>query len=265
MKISAIVAFYKNLPFLDLVLDGFRRQNYDHKDFEVIIAEDDDAPVTKEYVAKQSRDLPFVLKHVCHEDLGFRKDKILNEAISVSEGEFLVLLDGDCIPHRSLLKEYMRMGCEGTLFFGRRVMMSELLTQKLVASRDRKLLSLYSQVKHGSKRIEDGIYLPFFRKRNKTNGLLGCNWGIMKKHVLEVNGYDEDYVTAGVGEDIDIEWRLKANGIKKQSMRHRAIVYHLHHVAHYSQDAPVSQAMWREKEAAGHIYCLNGYYQHHSI
>jgi len=261
MKISIIIGFYKNLPFLDLVLDGLQRQNY--KDFEVIIAEDDDAPETPAYLERRSHDLPFVLKHVCQKDDGFRKNKILNAAVRISEGEFLAFLDGDCIPHRSLVKEYARMAKEGTLFFGRRVMMGEQLTQKLVATRDRKLLSLYSQFKHKSKRIEDGIYLPFFRKRNKTNGLLGCNWGIFKQHILEVNGYDEDYVTAGVGEDIDIEWRLLANGIKKQSMRHRAIVYHLHHIAHYSHDAPVGKALWRAKEAAGRIYCINGLNKHH--
>jgi cellulose synthase/poly-beta-1,6-N-acetylglucosamine synthase-like glycosyltransferase len=256
MKISVIIGFYKNLPFLDLVLDGLQRQNF--KDFEVIIAEDDDAPEMPAYVEKWSRELPVVLKHVCQKDEGFRKNKILNAAVRVSEGEFLVFLDGDCIPHSSFVKEYARMAGEGTLFFGRRVMMQEPLTQKLVASRDRKLLSFFSQVKYKSKRIEDGIYLPFFRKRNNNNGLLGCNWGILKKHILEINGYDEDYVTAGVGEDIDIEWRLLAKGIKKQSMKHRAIVYHLYHAAHYSPDAPVGYALLRAKQAAGRIYCVNG-------
>ena len=41
MKLSVIIAFYKNLPFLDLVLSGLKNQTYD--DFEVIVAEDDDA------------------------------------------------------------------------------------------------------------------------------------------------------------------------------------------------------------------------------
>ncbi len=58
----------------------------------------------------------------------------------------------------------------------------------------------------------------------------------MKEHLLEVNGFDEDYVRAGVGEDVDIEWRLKQNGIKLKSIRFGAIVYHLHHDVNYSND-----------------------------
>lgn len=260
MKISVIIAFYKNLPFLDLVLSGLQRQTYD--DFEVIVAEDDDAAATKEYVTGRSGEVSFVLKHVCQKDKGFRKNRILNAAVRAAEGEFLVFFDQDCIPHSRCLKEYALAAEAGSAFFGRRVMMSELLTRKLVASGERKLLSFFSQVRHRSERKEDGIYLPFFRKSSKSNGIMGCNWGILKRHVVEINGYDEDYVTAGVGEDVDIEWRLVAEGIKLQSMKHRAIVYHLHHAAHYSPDAPVGYALLKEKKAAGRIYCVNGLDQH---
>jgi glycosyltransferase involved in cell wall biosynthesis len=260
MKLSVIIALYKNLPFLDLVLSGLQRQTYEN--FEVIVAEDDDAAATKAYIAKKSGEVSFVLKHVCQEDKGFRKNRILNAAVLAAEGAFLVFLDGDCIPHRRCLQEYALVAKEGAAFFGRRVMMSERLTRKLVASGQRKLLSFFSQVRHGSRRKEDGIYLPFFRKSSKDNGIMGCNWGILKRHVVEINGYDEDYVTAGVGEDVDIEWRLVAEGIKLRSMKHRAIVYHLHHAAHYSPDAPVGYALLKEKKAAGRIYCANGLDKH---
>lgn len=260
MKISVIIAFYKNLPFLDLVLSGLQRQDYD--DFEVIIAEDDDAAATRAYIAKRSVEVPYVLKHVFQEDKGFRKNRILNEAVMAAEGSFLVFLDQDCIPHRKCLREYASAAKEGIALFGRRVMMNEKLTRKLVATGDRRLLSFYSHVKHGSARKEDGIYLPFFRKSSKRNGIMGCNWGLLKQHVVEINGYDEDYVTAGVGEDVDIEWRLIANGVRLQSMKHRAIVYHLHHAAHYSPDAPVGYALLKEKRAAGRVYCSNGLDQH---
>lgn len=266
MKISVIIAFYKNLPFLDLILAGLKRQSYDN--FEVIIAEDDDAPATVEYITKTSPRLPFPLKHVSQKDIGFRKNRILNAAIRVSEGEFLTFLDGDCIPHSQWLKEYARSAGEDraakdNAFFGRRVMVSQRLTKKLLATGDKSLLSFYSHIRHGSERKEDGIYLPFFRKRSKNNGIWGCNWGILKEHLIAVNGYDEDYVSAGVGEDVDIEWRLLAKGIKLQSMKHRAIVYHLYHAAHYSSaDLEGNYAMVKAKQAAGLIYCAHGLDRH---
>jgi hypothetical protein len=42
MNISLIIAVYKNIDFLDLVLRSVARQSM--TDFEVIIAEDNDAP-----------------------------------------------------------------------------------------------------------------------------------------------------------------------------------------------------------------------------
>jgi cellulose synthase/poly-beta-1,6-N-acetylglucosamine synthase-like glycosyltransferase len=256
MRISVIIAFYKNLPFLDLILAGLTRQSW--AGFEVIVAEDDNAEATVEYVKKKSPILPFELKHVSQEDLGFHKNEILNKAILASEGEFLIFLDGDCIPHRHLLKEYASLAEEGIAFYGRRVMMSERLTKELLSTGDPHLLSFYNQARFGSKRLEDGIYLPFFKKRKNT-GIWGCNWGIYKRHLAEVNGYDEDYISAGVGEDLDIEWRLLRNGIKLQSVKHRAIVYHLHHKAHYSMEGTApNYAMLKAKKESDRYYCVNG-------
>jgi glycosyltransferase involved in cell wall biosynthesis len=257
MKISVIIAFYKNFPFLDLILAGLKKQGY--ADLEVIIAEDDHEAATLEYVKNRSAGLPYPLKHVNQEqDLGFRKNEILNKAIALSSGEFLVFLDGDCIPHTRLLKEYAGLAEEGVAFYGRRVMVSQVLTNKLLATGDLRLLSMYYQIRYGSRRLEDGIYLPFFRKR-KFRGIWGCNWGILKKHIVEVNGFDEDYIRAGVGEDIDIEWRLIQKGIKLESVKHRAIVYHLYHKAHYSmEETGPNYAMLKAKQELDHPYCVNG-------
>ncbi|HEY6902087.1 MAG TPA: glycosyltransferase [Puia sp.] len=260
MKISVIIAFYKNIPFLDVILKGLKTQTYTN--FEVIIAEDDDAPATVEYLEGQSALMSFPILHVSQNDCGFRKDEILNKAIAAANGEFIVCLDGDCSPHRQCLKEYEAQAREGIAFAGRRLMVSEALTQKIIDTQDIKYLSLFYQVRYGSKRLEDGIYLPFYQK-GKSNGLMGCNWGILKKHLIEINGFDEDFVSAGVGEDVDIEWRLVRNGVKLQSMKHRAIVYHLHHKTHYViEDADPNYAMMRIKQGQGHVYCVNGLDKH---
>jgi glycosyltransferase involved in cell wall biosynthesis len=262
MKLSVIVAFYKNIPFLDLIFKGLSKQTY--TDFEVIVAEDDDAAVTVDYLKEQSALLPFPVLHVSQKDDGFRKDEILNKAVIAATGGFLVFLDGDCIPHPRLLKEYVmraREG-EGIAFAGRRLMVSAALTKKMLETRDLKYLSLYYQAWYGSKRLEDGVYLPFYRK-GASNGLMGCNWGILKKHLVDVNGFDEDYISAGVGEDVDIEWRLVRSGIRLESMKHRAIVYHLHHKTHYViEDAAPNYAMMKTKQELGSVYCVNGLDKH---
>lgn len=261
MKISVIIGFYKNLPFLEMIFKGLEKQTFTN--FEVIIAEDDDSIDTVEWLNEQRKKVSFSILHVSQKDQGFRKDEILNKAIVVSTGEFIVFFDQDCIPHRRCLNEYaLRAGEAGIAFAGRRLMVSKALTNKILATRKLGLVSLLNQLRYGSKRIEDGVYIPFYRK-GKSNGLMGCNWGILKKHLVEVNGFDEDYVSAGVGEDVDIEWRLVRNGIRLESMKHRAIVYHLHHEVHYViEDAAPNYAMMKIKQDAGAVYCINGLDKH---
>jgi len=89
--------------------------------------------------------------------------------------------------------------------------------------------------------------------------LVGCNWGIERKHLLKVNGFDEDYVSAGVGEDVDIEWRLKEIGIKPKSMKYRSIVYHLWHPRTYTDEkVQANYRILEKKKKEGKLYCLKG-------
>jgi glycosyltransferase involved in cell wall biosynthesis len=243
-----------------MIMIGLQKQSY--TDFELIIAEDDNAEGTVDYLKELSARMPFPVRHISQRDQGFRKNEVLNKAVVAATGDFLVFLDGDVIPHRMLLKEYITLAGEGIVFAGRRVMISETLTQKILATCNLRLLSFFYLLRYGSKYPEEGIYLPFYQ-RSKSSGLLGCNWGILKKHLVAINGFDEDYISYGVGEDLDIEWRLVRNGIKLQSMRHRAIVYHLYHRSQCDAAAiEANYVIMRKKQALGSVYCVNGLDKH---
>ena len=108
------------------------------------------------------------------------------------------------------------------------------------------------------KKIKEGIYLPFL-KTYKDRGILGCNWGIMKEHLIAINGFDEDYQTASVGEDTDIEWRLRSYGIKMSSVKNKAIVYHIFHEKGYSREGlKFNLEMMKPKKEANKIVCDHG-------
>ena len=81
----------------------------------------------------------------------------------------------------------------------------------------------------------------------------------MKKHLEDINGYDEDYVLPVAGEDNDIEWRLEANGITKKSIKNKAIVYHLYHPRSYSNEGiQINTKILLDKMRKGIVRCLNG-------
>ncbi len=261
VKVSLIIAYYKNTANLNLILEALRYQS--NTNFEVIIAEDDNDENSKLFINEKIKTLPYNIIHLNQkEDNGFRKNQMLNRSIAKANNEFIVFIDGDCIPHKHFIKEYIKNAKEGLILFGRRVMLSESISNKLMATVDFKILSLLNLILTKSKHIEEAIYVPFgFVIKKKA--LCGCNWGILKKHLIDVNGFDEDYQKAGVGEDVDIEWRLLQNGLRLKSLKYKAIVYHIYHKRSYAEDGvQFNYRLLKDKKDKNNIFCLNGLNQY---
>jgi glycosyltransferase involved in cell wall biosynthesis len=256
-QVTVILPVYKRADFLGLVLEGLARQR--DQGFEVVVAEDDESPAVAEVVARCRAVLGGRLQHVSQEDRGFRKTRILNAALGRSRNPFVVFLDGDCIPHPSFVGAYRRAAVPGRAYYGRRVMLGPRMTERLLARKAPSPPSLLALVRSDSRRIEEGIRIPFLRRKGKVGGIWGCNWGIFKSSLLAINGFDQDYQAAGVGEDFDVEWRLRATGVALENMKHRAVVYHLHHPQSYSElEVQRNFAVCRRKQALGRVWCPNG-------
>ena len=78
---------------------------------------------------------------------------------------------------------------------------------------------------------------------------------------MSINGFDEDYVRPAIGEDVDIYWRLKANGYEPISIRNRAIVYHLYHKENWTEQEE-NKAKMELNIKKNQIVCLNGISNH---
>ena len=258
MEISVIVAYYNQLSNLELILAAFNNQEF--RDFEVIIAEDDNNPGTVSFLEANKDSYSYPITHLNQEEkTGFRKTQMLNKAIRISRGKTLVFIDGDCIPHKNHLKEYDKCSKSGLLLYGRRVLLGKKFSKNILRKKSLSVLRFFSLLFSDSRLIKEGIYWPFFSFHMKERKLSGCNWGIKKEDILKVNGFDEDYVRPGVGEDFDIEWRLKSAGLKKKSMKNKAIVYHLNHPRLYSEvDARHNYSLFERKKRANRIQCING-------
>jgi cellulose synthase/poly-beta-1,6-N-acetylglucosamine synthase-like glycosyltransferase len=256
--ISLIISLYKRVDFLDLILQGVERQSY--RNFEVVIAEDDNAVETVDFIDRARKRYSYPIKHISHEDIGFRKTKILNAAVVAAGGEQIVIIDGDCIPHKHFLKEYAKAIRKNKICYGRRALLSEKLTTQLLQEKNINRLHFFNIVWTKGKSVGAAMYMPFLRMGNKQHRQIwGCNWGILREHIFSVNGFDEDYIRAGAGEDLDINWRLKGKGMFMSSMKNKAVVYHLYHASNYGDnDTAATHGLMVEKEKIRHLYCLNG-------
>ncbi len=258
MEISVIIAYYDKLPNLEILLDAFNKQTF--KDFELIIAEDNKDQITETFLQSKRKHYFFPILHVNQEEkIGFRKTTMLNKAIRVSSGNTMVFIDADCFPHQEFLKEYKKNARKGEFLFGRRVFLGKNITGSIYRVESAAPLRLFSLLFSDSTLVKEGLYWPYFGLHFKDRKLSGCNWGIKKEDLLSVNGFDEDYVRPGFGEDHDIEWRLKSKGFKMKSIKNKAIVYHLYHPKNSTKDdARFNDSLMEQKKQARHAECING-------
>ncbi len=255
--LSVVVSAYRQPDPLGLVLGALAMQT--DAGFEVVVAEDDQGEQIARVVARHRPSFGDRLLHVSQPHSGFGKTRILNAALRASRNPFLVFLDGDCVPHPGLVAAYRKAATPGRALFGRRVLLGPRVTGRMLSGEAPCPPSLLALLRSDSKRVEEGFRIPFYRRRNQRTGIWGCNWGVHRSHLEAVNGFDEDYVHYGVGEDTDVEWRLLATGVALESVKHRAIVYHLHHRAGFSgDDLPVGREMLRRKQEANQVRCLKG-------
>jgi glycosyltransferase involved in cell wall biosynthesis len=266
-EVSVIISYYKNLQNLEIIFLALNNQTAKGR-FEVIVSEDDDTKETVQFIEQYKPILSFPLLHISQADKGFQKCKALNTSIIKTTTDFIIFIDGDCVPDGRLVEEYIRAKRNGRVLYGRRVMLSEKISSRLLVNKKTSSLNFFNLLITGSKRIEEGFYLkiiPQYLKKKDSGRLLGCNMGISKSDLMAINGFDEDYISPGGGEDTDIEWRLQAlKPISFYSMKYRAIVYHIYHEERFSTAMENETRKKVElKIQQGLFICKNGIEKHH--
>ena len=216
--IRLFITVYKNTLFLKKVLDSVAQQTYTN--FKVSILEDGDSFEMAEFM--NNINYPFQIEHYTQEDLGFRKNKILNVGLRHATEDLIVFIDGDCVLHPSYLATYAKNYDSTTVLFAKRTNLDQKTSEELLKS-SIIVPSKWKMLQNGSTRIEDSIRLPFKPIfTTKKPKLLGCNMAIPLAILKAINGFDEDYEMTGYGEDCDIEWRiLKAGFIFKNLKYHK--------------------------------------------
>lgn len=259
--VTVIISVYKKLDWLKLILVALELQTF--KDFEVVVADDGSGSDFEKGLEEYKNQSPLRIKHVWHEDKGFRKTRILNKAVKEASADYLLFIDGDCVPGPHFVADHWHNRAPDTSLAGRRVYLSEKLTAKLKPENIRggfmTSLAFYREVwldslRKKSKHAEESIRLPTSLYRllpRKTRGILGCNFSLHKQDLLEVNGFDMRYEAPGHGEDTEIELRLKWAGKKVKLLKFQAIQYHLYHrkLERESNNPAIFKEVLKNKEA----------------
>jgi len=113
---------YNRPAALARVLDGLQRQTC-YPD-EVIVADDGSGDETRACIRRFQETGPFPLQHVWHADKGFRAAAIRNKAIARASGDYIISLDGDCIPERHFIADHRKLAETGFFYQGRQMLVS---------------------------------------------------------------------------------------------------------------------------------------------
>jgi glycosyltransferase involved in cell wall biosynthesis len=226
---SLIIATYNWKEALALVLATVRAQT--EMPGEVLIADDGSRDDTREFVAHEAAGFPVPLRHVWHQDDGFRKGRILNEAMARAAGEYLIAIDGDMLVHPEFVRSHMRFARRGWYVQGSRMMLGETATARTLAAGRRMAGALSPGVRN---RI-NGIHAPFLSRfsRGEPGPIYrtrGCNISYWRDDIVRVNGYNEDMEGWG-REDTELVARLMNSGVRRRNLKFAAVSYHLHHRA----------------------------------
>lgn len=275
MRVSLIAAFYKDIVALKLIIEALKLQDYDN--FELIVAEDNNDPAIAEYLSTIT-DIDIL--HTAQEDVGIRKARSQNNAIIKSTGDYLIFIDGDCIPYPNFVSSHVALAEKGCVLSGRRVNLGSrtsrlIRTNKLSAKLIANNYLLFTPLLwlDGTTHIGQGLplstnswlYKNIFAKRKKSNtNILGCNFSCFKKDIVNIDGFDESYGETALPDDTDIQWRFQASGLQLKSCKMVANVFHLHHAArsNHPTDGPAHMKRMILKKSSNDYVATKGLSSH---
>lgn len=234
-SISVIVTTYNRPDALHLVLLALAQQT--QLPNQVIVADDGSTDETRLLIGQLQNQLNYPLQHVWQKDEGFQAAKIRNKAALNADNNYLIFLDGDCIPFPDFIEKHRLLAERNWFVSGHRILLEKKLTQKILQG----LLPIYKDstlqwLSHYFNRQSNRLF-PLLRIRlNKLRkldakhwqGAKSCNLGLWKADFLNVNGFDESFIGWGY-EDSDLVIRLIRADIYRKSGKFAIPVIHLWH------------------------------------
>ncbi len=259
MRITVIISTYNMPQWLEKAFWGWEEQT--DRDFDIVIADDGSGPETRAVIERAQEQTGLSIRHVWHEDKGYRKCRVLNRATVEAEGDYLIFSDGDCIPRDDMVaihREYARPGCYVTgSIFRLPKDLSEALTREDVRTgrcfevgwlRERGVPLTKRLLKLGL----EGFWARLANTISPTDKTWhGGNSSAWKADIMAVNGHDER-MKWGL-EDRELGYRLVNNGVRPIQIRYTIAPLHLHHGRPWSSGGPSEkdQQITRETKRSG--------------
>ena len=237
-RMAVVVTTYNRPDALERVLSAYLAQ--EDRDIELLVADDGSTDDTRRVVERFAGRSAFPVRHLWHEDRGFRAGAIRNRAIAATDADYIVFTDGDCVPLAGFVASHRALAEPGWFVAGNRMLLSERLTaqvlrQAIALERWSRFDWVRAFLRRDVNRLAPlwrrGLSDPHgWRRRQpaRWEGAKSCNLGVWRSDLVQVNGFDEAYVGWGL-EDSDLVIRLLHAGVRHKSGRFGTPLAHLWH------------------------------------
>lgn len=256
MKLSLIITTYNWPEALSLVLESVRFQSIPPN--EIIIADDGSTNKTKDLIKNFNEEFFMEIIHSWHADMGFRAARARNNAILKSNGDYIVLIDGDTILHPKFIENHINSAEPGYFVQGTRALLSIDASKKAIEEK----IMTFPFYKFEMSNKKNAIYSKFLSanfstKKNHIRGIKSCNMAFYRSDFINVNGFNNDFEGWG-REDSEFIVRLLNNGVKRKNVRFSAIQYHLWHNENTRLSLRKNDEMLKDSIENKTKWCENG-------
>lgn len=260
MKISLIVSTYNRPDALAAELDSLLVQR--RLPDEIIIGDDGSRDETRRTIEAWAAKFPppTVVRHIWHEDKGFRVGMMRNKCVAAATGDYIVQIDGDLLLHPQFIADHEAFARRGCYLKGGRVCLNERLTAAICAEGRTRPIRFWTA---GLSRRENTLRMPWVAHAlasiygQRRSASLGANMSFWRDDFLAVNGYDEHFEGWG-GEDDDLALRLQRYGVRKRSLKFAALGYHLWHGHNHMYNLDRNRRYLEEVNRRGDWRCADG-------
>jgi glycosyltransferase involved in cell wall biosynthesis len=262
VKLSLIISAYNQRDALDKIFRALLLQSI--LPDEILIADDGSADGSRELIASWKTKIRVRVQHLWQPDRGFLKTTILNRSVAAATGDYIVFLDGDCVPHRKFIADHRALAERGCWVQGRRCFVREPFVAEFnPVSTPVWQWTLRGRIARPMKSVR--LPVPIIRRDRGQRGILGCNMAYWREDIVAVNGFDESYQGRGMGADSDLGSRVYNLGRRRKFVYGRALVFHLDHPIMPRPHFDANKARLEEVLRSGKARCEKGLDQYEMV
>jgi glycosyltransferase involved in cell wall biosynthesis len=246
VKISVIVTTYNWSNALKIVLDALVAQKTTHP-FEIIVADDGSGIETAKMIRDLKNRVSIPLLHIWQPNAAFR-GIIRNKAILAAEGDYIIFLDGRCVPRSDFILHHVNLAEPKKFVVGNHILLSRRFTIMALSE----MLALYRW--------------PLWRWcvmwfKGVRKGMRRGHFGVWKTDLININGWEEN-LKLHAYEDFDMNIRLLRSGVRRKSCWFMLTVMEFWHPENYKNQEPCNKAVLKAKLTDIQLYAEKGLSQY---